>query len=188
MAYLIHYNKNHSKANGQFVSGDGDGDGVVNDHANRSKKTRVRIVNGKNVRTLYTNSKHLTTDDNNDHGIRKNEAATNANKKKFIISSAALIASVSAIAAGAIIYDKYKTEKEISSVRGKKLYDTTPIDRFTYDQFEPNRIKLNRNEPNRIKLNRNELNRAQSIKKTLDILDADSKDPPTYKYSIRFNG
>lgn len=35
--YLCHYNKNHSKANGQFVSGDGDGDGVANDHANRSK-------------------------------------------------------------------------------------------------------------------------------------------------------
>lgn len=30
-SYLIHYNKNHSKANGQFVSGDGDGDGIVND-------------------------------------------------------------------------------------------------------------------------------------------------------------
>lgn len=29
--YLIHYNKNHSKVNGQFVSGDGDGDGQVND-------------------------------------------------------------------------------------------------------------------------------------------------------------
>ena len=29
--YLVHYNKNHSKANGQFVSGDGDGDGQVND-------------------------------------------------------------------------------------------------------------------------------------------------------------
>ena len=35
--YLIHYNKNHSKANGQFVSGDGDGDGISNDHAHRSK-------------------------------------------------------------------------------------------------------------------------------------------------------
>lgn len=36
--YLVHFNKNHSKANGQFVSGDGDGDGIVDDHANRSKK------------------------------------------------------------------------------------------------------------------------------------------------------
>lgn len=37
--YLIHYNKNHSKANGQFVSGDGDGDGIANDHANQRKST-----------------------------------------------------------------------------------------------------------------------------------------------------
>lgn len=29
MAYLIHYNKNHSKTNGQFISGDGDSD-VIN--------------------------------------------------------------------------------------------------------------------------------------------------------------
>ena len=36
--YLCHYNQNHSKSNGQFISGDGDGDGIVNDHANRKKK------------------------------------------------------------------------------------------------------------------------------------------------------
>ena len=36
--YLIHYNKNHSSKNGQFVSGDGDGDGITNDHSQRSKK------------------------------------------------------------------------------------------------------------------------------------------------------
>lgn len=32
MAYLIHYNKNHSTVNGQFIPGDGDGDGMVNDN------------------------------------------------------------------------------------------------------------------------------------------------------------
>ena len=37
--YLIHYNKNHSKANGQFVSGDGDGDGEVGD-GRKSTKTK----------------------------------------------------------------------------------------------------------------------------------------------------
>jgi len=36
--YLCHYNKNHSKANGQFTSGDGDGDGIVNDQVNQRKK------------------------------------------------------------------------------------------------------------------------------------------------------
>lgn len=35
MAYLIHYNKNHSTKNGQFISGDGDGDGIPNDHKNQ---------------------------------------------------------------------------------------------------------------------------------------------------------
>lgn len=45
VSYLIHYNKNHSKANGQFVSGDGDGDGISNDHAHKStvKQKRLRI-------------------------------------------------------------------------------------------------------------------------------------------------
>ena len=36
MAYLIHYNKNHSTKNGQFISGDGDGDGIINDHSHKS--------------------------------------------------------------------------------------------------------------------------------------------------------
>lgn len=46
--YLIHYNKNHSKANGQFVSGDGDGDGIVNDHGVKkdAKKTRRNAIIG----------------------------------------------------------------------------------------------------------------------------------------------
>lgn len=53
MAYLIHYNKNHSKANGQFVSGDGDGDGIADDHHNyaRNKKT------GSTTSTTSTASK-----------------------------------------------------------------------------------------------------------------------------------
>lgn len=46
--YLCHYNKNHSKTNGQFTSGDGDGDGISNDHANQKKKKQSvgnRIAN-----------------------------------------------------------------------------------------------------------------------------------------------
>ena len=35
--YLVHFNKNHSKANGQFTSGDGDGDGIVDDHSNQGR-------------------------------------------------------------------------------------------------------------------------------------------------------
>lgn len=35
--YLIHFNKNHSKKNGQFDSGDGDGDGIRDDHHNYAR-------------------------------------------------------------------------------------------------------------------------------------------------------
>lgn len=37
MSYLIHFNGNHSSKNGQFVSGDGDKDGVIDDHHNYAK-------------------------------------------------------------------------------------------------------------------------------------------------------
>lgn len=37
--YLIHFNKNHSHKNGQFIPGDGDGDGQINDRANRGKSS-----------------------------------------------------------------------------------------------------------------------------------------------------
>lgn len=42
--YLIHYNKNHSKKNGQFVSGDGDGDGRGDEH-HRYTKTGYNTSN-----------------------------------------------------------------------------------------------------------------------------------------------
>lgn len=45
--YLAHFNKNHSKANGQFISGDGDGDGQIDDHAHRSRReiANKKVIN-----------------------------------------------------------------------------------------------------------------------------------------------
>ena len=56
MAYLIHYNKNHSAKNGQFISGDGDGDGIVNDHAHKNRESikPVGEKDGKYTMTSYT--------------------------------------------------------------------------------------------------------------------------------------
>lgn len=36
--YLMHFNKNHDKKSGKFSFGDGDGDGIRDDHSNQSKK------------------------------------------------------------------------------------------------------------------------------------------------------
>ena len=41
--YLVHFNKNHSPKNGRFTSGDGDGDGISNDHMNQLKKNVIEI-------------------------------------------------------------------------------------------------------------------------------------------------
>lgn len=38
--YLVHFNKNHSTKNGQFVSGDGDGDGIIDDHHNQKSSNK----------------------------------------------------------------------------------------------------------------------------------------------------
>ena len=37
MDYLVHFNSNHSPKNGQFIRGDGDKDGIVDDHGHRRK-------------------------------------------------------------------------------------------------------------------------------------------------------
>jgi len=54
--YLVHFNHNHSRKNGQFTSGDGDGDGVVDDHHNYSKNK----VSGE-TKSVSTGSKPKKT-------------------------------------------------------------------------------------------------------------------------------
>lgn len=47
--YLIHFNKNHSPKNGQFTSGDGDGDNIRDDHHNYSKN-KVTSPDGRTIK------------------------------------------------------------------------------------------------------------------------------------------
>jgi len=58
--YLCHYNQNHSKKNGQFVSGDGDGDGISNDHANQRKKIKGDISKGTWKNNAGVNLKYVS--------------------------------------------------------------------------------------------------------------------------------
>ena len=41
--YLVHFNKLHSKSNGQFISGDGDSDGVADEHHRYTKSGKTVI-------------------------------------------------------------------------------------------------------------------------------------------------
>lgn len=55
MAYLMHFNRNHSRKDGRFVRGDGDGDGKPNDHINPTVgNKRLYTEAGKKVKVAST--------------------------------------------------------------------------------------------------------------------------------------
>ena len=60
-SYLVHYNQNHSAKNGQFISGDGDGDGISNDHKNQKKTTARKTTAKKTTSKKKTTKKKTTT-------------------------------------------------------------------------------------------------------------------------------
>lgn len=59
-SYLIHFNKNHSKKNGQFISGDGDGDGTADEHHRYTDYGKGKEVTVGNIRKIT--SYHPSTD------------------------------------------------------------------------------------------------------------------------------
>lgn len=85
MAYLIHFNRNHSPKNGQFTSGDGDGDGINNDHAHMSKT--VKRYSGENARANLAKDgsykvKKLIEKEQKKRGYKSGRAQINADLKK----------------------------------------------------------------------------------------------------------
>lgn len=56
MSYLIHFNKNHSSKDGRFISGDGDGDGQLND--NKWYKENAGTSNKDSDRLAKTMSRY----------------------------------------------------------------------------------------------------------------------------------
>lgn len=82
MAYLIHYNKNHSPKNGQFISGDGDGDGVVNDHAHRKYELKGGVKTAFGGQSKKEYKKKLESDYAN-QGVGKFQARRFAQNAAF---------------------------------------------------------------------------------------------------------
>lgn len=74
--YLIHFNKLHSKANGQFVSGDGDGDGTADEHHRYTKSTK-RIAAERRIKNYQRKS-----NDSYDGNPQKQQIKALVNDKK----------------------------------------------------------------------------------------------------------
>lgn len=72
--YLMHFNKNHSKSNGQFISGDGDDDGIIDDHHNYSRNKKGD-TSGSNVSDT-PKKKGLFSDSGRGRALKKGIIAT----------------------------------------------------------------------------------------------------------------
>lgn len=77
MAYLIHYNKNHSPKNGQFISGDGDADGVRDDHHNYSKNKITNPKGGTSYKKMTDDAITKTIKDAHREFTKKHEKEAN---------------------------------------------------------------------------------------------------------------
>lgn len=71
--YLMHYNKNHDPKNGRFTFGDGDNDGVVDDHAHRRKEMVKNLNPAYAIKTIKKAKEINSTEykKNTDTVIRK---------------------------------------------------------------------------------------------------------------------
>lgn len=68
--YLMHFNKNHDPKNGRFTFGDGDNDGIRDDHAHRGKKeapVMVRALNPVKAIGMIRDARHFNSDDRKRH-------------------------------------------------------------------------------------------------------------------------
>lgn len=121
--YLIHYNKNHSKANGQFTSGDGDGDGITNDHANqrKSQSDRLRDATARAKKEKKVGTGLLLGSVGSWLTGAIGATAIDAGVDHPVAYAAAIIGGVSAIGldvAGTIVYDRAnrKLKKEADKI------------------------------------------------------------------------
>lgn len=111
--YLCHFNKNHSPKNGQFVSGDGDGDGQVDDHGSKKIKfgsadTVKGSINPRNPKNssagLKATNKKLSkssifrsssaADFKNPDGTIDNKSYTISGLKKLGVGSALMVGGI----------------------------------------------------------------------------------------------
>lgn len=148
-SYLVHYNMNHDKRNGQFAPGDGDGDGQLHDRENRGKRNGVYSAKIENYHpgTMFKDPYYVDKRGNKRSYMSYEEMPVEAQNKekaraegkkaaKELAGVAITLIAISAVVAGTI-YVKSRANESSLEYTGSVL---------------------NRNELNRNELNRNELN------------------------------
>ena len=120
--YLIHFNKNHSKANGQFVRGDGDGDGTGDEHHRYSKSGVKSTSNQPSRRQVYDPQKEQMK------AIVNNKAVSDA---------AASVVCTGARKALGLAFSKTKLGKTLKEIGfkevSKEFVKVTELDKIAKD-------------------------------------------------------
>ena len=147
--YLVHFNKNHSKTNGQFVSGDGDGDGVVNDHANQKKGPWSAKIDNYHKGTIFKDPYYIDKQGKKrsymsykEMPVEAQEAERARAKGKQVVKKVAGTAlsaiGVASLAVGAGFVIKKLNEK------GHRTLSTDELRALGLNVVEPDFIELNR--------------------------------------------
>ena len=124
--YLIHFNKLHSKANGQFISGDGDGDGTADEH-HRYSKNGVKEKSRSN------------TQSSDGYDKQKEQLRAIVNDDRIANLSAKLVCTAARKAAG-FAFSKTslgKTLKEIGfKEASREMVKVTNLDKIAKDAWK----------------------------------------------------
>lgn len=128
-SYLMHFNRNHGKKNGQFVSGDGDGDGVSNDRYNYKDNGKGQTKGSVVITT--PSGKTLTNTGPTARVGRVGSTTTSSGKTLTNTGPTARVGRVGSITKAGSGSGSSKTERHSSSYtetgRGKTYYNGIQI-------------------------------------------------------------
>ena len=139
--YLIHFNKLHSRKNGQFISGDGDGDGTADEHHRYSKNgVKSKERSGEDfdgyTRKKVTKIKDRSGEDFDGYNNQKEQLRAIVNDDRIANLSAKMVCTAARKAAG-FAFSKTslgKTLKEIGFKEvSREMVKVTNLDKIAKD-------------------------------------------------------
>ena len=124
--YLVHFNKNHSKKNGQFTYGDGDGDGTADEHHRYTKDGRridgkVSTFDALKINRLEKSRKKFSREFNESENGKKLQKATQKADKNFLKDRENADSKGATKKANDSLSNYYKTAKDQELARARYI-------------------------------------------------------------------
>ena len=145
-SYLIHFNRIHDPKTGRFFYGDGDGDGIANDHAHASKKdgmiSRIGSSNKTSSGPSSGGSKALSTP------YKKKSDYSLRDEHRYVLNNVKESTGPNANASSKTWLNSnrnnYVDEQKVSNVQAGNIYTTRTMGLALYDLYEDEEEKKKR--------------------------------------------